>query len=232
METRKTNKADIEKYRPLGFLLGVLVAVSVLLAALEYTTQGKVDDSLADIMDEMVQELEMAPAVNMPDMITPTGQTAKAEAGAIKAVEQTSDDAATQDATHVDIPDVESLPNNSEADKAIPQTPSVAADSVVLTTVEKLPEFPGGIVEFMKWLTANLRYPEYARKNKIEGKVVVSFIVNKDGTIASPRIQQSADPLLDKEALRVIRLMPKWKPGTMDAKPCRTMFAIPVIFKI
>lgn len=232
METRKTNKADIEKYRPLGFLLGVLVAVSVLLAALEYTTQGKVDDSLADIMDEMVQELEMAPAVDMPDMITPTGQTAKAEAGAIKAVEQTPDDAATQDATHVDIPDVESLPNNSEADKAIPQTPSVAADSVVLTTVEKLPEFPGGIVEFMKWLTANLRYPEYARKNKIEGKVVVSFIVNKDGTIASPRIQQSADPLLDKEALRVIRLMPKWKPGTMDAKPCRTMFAIPVIFKI
>ena len=232
METRKTNKADIEKYRPLGFLLGVLVAVSVLLAALEYTTQGKVDDSLADIMDEMVQELEMAPAVDMPDMITPTGQTAKAEAGAIKAVEQTSDDAATQDATHVDIPDVESLPNNSEADKAISQTPSVAADSVVLTTVEKLPEFPGGIVEFMKWLTANLRYPEYARKNKIEGKVVVSFIVNKDGTIASPRIQQSADPLLDKEALRVIRLMPKWKPGTMDAKPCRTMFAIPVIFKI
>ena len=232
METRKTNKADIEKYRPLGFLLGVLVAVSVLLAALEYTTQGKVDDSLADIMDEMVQELEMAPAVDMPDMITPTGQTAKAEAGAIKAVEQTPDDAATQDATHVDIPDVESLPNNSEADKAIPQTPSVAADSVVLTTVEKLPEFPGGIVEFMKWLTANLRYPEYARKNKIKGKVVVSFIVNKDGTIASPRIQQSADPLLDKEALRVIRLMPKWKPGTMDAKPCRTMFAIPVIFKI
>ena len=232
METRKTNKADIEKYRPLGFLLGVLVAVSVLLAALEYTTQEKVDDSLADIMDEMVQELEMAPAVDMPDMITPTGQTAKAKAGAIKAVEQTSDDAATQDATHVDIPDVESLPNNSEADKAIPQTPSVAADSVVLTTVEKLPEFPGGIVEFMKWLTANLRYPEYARKNKIEGKVVVSFIVNKDGTIASPRIQQSADPLLDKEALRVIRLMPKWKPGTMDAKPCRTMFAIPVIFKI
>ena len=62
--------------------------------------------------------------------------------------------------------------------------------------------------------------------------MVVSFIVNKDGTIASPRIQQSADPLLDKEALRVIRLMPKWKPGTMDAKPCRTMFAIPVIFKI
>ena len=232
METRKTNKADIEKYRPLGFLLGVLVAVSVLLAALEYTTQGKVDDSLADIMDEMVQELEMAPAVDMPDMITPTGQTTKAEAGAIKAVEQTSDDAATQDATHVDIPDVESLPNNSEADKAIPQTATVAADSVVLTTVEKLPEFPGGIVEFMKWLTANLRYPEYARKNKIEGKVVVSFIVNKDGTIASPRIQQSADPLLDKEALRVIRLMPKWKPGTMDAKPCRTMFAIPVIFKI
>jgi protein TonB len=102
----------------------------------------------------------------------------------------------------------------------------------VLRTVEKLPEFPGGIVEFMKWLTRNLQYPSLAERQHIEGKVVVSFIVNKDGSIASPRIEKSVNPMLDGEAIRVVRMMPRWKPGIMNGKPCRTMFAIPINFKI
>lgn len=84
----------------------------------------------------------------------------------------------------------------------------------------------------MKWLTRNLRYPPLARQQKIEGKVVVSFIINTDGSIASPKVQKSANPMLDAEALRVIKMMPKWKPGIMNGKPCRTMFAIPVNFVI
>lgn len=232
MEKRKTDKADIEKYRPLGFILGTLAALSVLLAALEYTTTQDDYDDIADITDEMVQELELAPAPDMPEMITAAQQPHITAAADIKAVDIETDNAAEQEATADDIPDTEVTDKDPEVPQAITQTQAAHPDSVVLTTVEKLPEYPGGIVEFMKWLTANLRYPEQARKNRIEGKVVVSFIVNKDGTIASPKIQQSADPLLDKEALRVIRMMPKWKPGMMDAKPCRTMFAIPVAFKM
>jgi protein TonB len=84
----------------------------------------------------------------------------------------------------------------------------------------------------MKWLTRNLRYPPMAQRQRIEGKVVVSFIVNKDGSIANVKLEKSADPDLDREALRVIRMMPKWKPGIENNKPCRTMFAIPVVFKL
>ena len=123
------------------------------------------------------------------------------------------------------IGEADALLAEANTDQVQPQVPALAQDTTVLRTTDKLPEFPGGITEFMKWLTKNLRYPEQARSNKIQGKVVVSFIVNKDGSISSPTVQKSVDPLLDREALRVIRMMPHWKPGIMDSKPCRTMFA-------
>ena len=99
-----------------------------------------------------------------------------------------------------------------------------------MRTVEQIPEFPGGIVQFMKWITHNLRYPPQAQQQKIQGKVIVSFIINKDGSISAPTIVQSVDPLLDHEAMRVIKMMPRWKPGIENGKPCRTMFAIPINF--
>lgn len=82
----------------------------------------------------------------------------------------------------------------------------------------------------MKWLTRNLRYPPQAQQQKIQGKVVVSFIVNKDGSISAPTIVKSVDPMLDNEAMRVVKMMPRWKPGLEKGKPCRTMFAIPINF--
>jgi protein TonB len=98
--------------------------------------------------------------------------------------------------------------------------------------VEQLPEFPGGMVEFMKWLTKNLKYPPSAQNRKVQGRVVVSFIVNKDGTIADAKVVKPVDPTLDREAMRVVRMMPNWKPGLQMGKPCRTMFAIPIVFKL
>src|SRR3712207_5782326 len=100
------------------------------------------------------------------------------------------------------------------------------------TTLFRSPEFPGGMVAFMQWLTQNLNYPPLAQRQRIEGKVVVSFIINKDGSIADAKIAKSANPLLDREALRIVGIMPKWKPGMQDNKPCRTMFAIPINFKL
>ena len=98
--------------------------------------------------------------------------------------------------------------------------------------VERLPEFPGGMVELMKWLTRTLKYPEFARQHKQQGRVMVSFIINKDGTIANPKIVQSVSAELDREALRVVRAMPAWKPGEDRGKPCRTLFCLPIVFKL
>ena len=88
------------------------------------------------------------------------------------------------------------------------------------------------MMEYMKWLTKNLKYPEIARSQRIQGQVVVQFIVNKDGTIADAKVVKSVSPQLDREAMRVIRMMPNWKPGIQDNKPCKTMVAIPIVFKL
>ena len=98
--------------------------------------------------------------------------------------------------------------------------------------VEKLPEYPGGMVEFMKWLTRNLKYPADAKRAGVQGKVVVSFVINQDGTTCDHRIVKSHFSSMDREVLRVLKLMPNWKPGEDKGKPCRTMFVIPVVFML
>jgi protein TonB len=98
--------------------------------------------------------------------------------------------------------------------------------------VEELPEFPGGASEFMKWLTKNLHYPAQAQQRKLQGKVVAQFIVNKDGSISNIELVKRVDPSLDNEALRVLRLMPRWKAGQQNEKPCRTQVCIPIVFKL
>ena len=84
----------------------------------------------------------------------------------------------------------------------------------------------------MQWLTQNLKYPPTAQKQKIEGLVVVTFIVNKDGTLSNVKISKSGGLLFDQEAMRVARMMPKWKPGIDKGQPCRTLMAIPIEFKL
>jgi protein TonB len=98
--------------------------------------------------------------------------------------------------------------------------------------VEDLPQFPGGAVEFMKWLTRNLHYPPSAQQRKVQGRVVAQFTVNRDGSISDLELVQRLDPSCDREALRVLRMMPRWQAGILDAKPCRTRVCIPIIFKL
>ena len=102
----------------------------------------------------------------------------------------------------------------------------------VLRVVEQLPSFPGGMMEYMKWLSRNLKYPPNARQAKIQGTVMASFVVNSDGTTADVKVVKSAEASLDREALRVLRMMPRWEPGVSEGKPCRTLVHIPVVFKL
>lgn len=114
----------------------------------------------------------------------------------------------------------------------LPEAVDMYDAPVDFRVVEDLPQFPGGAVEFMKWLTKNLKYPPSAQQRKVQGRVVAQFIVNKDGSISDLVLVEKVSPELDREALRVLRMMPKWTPGVMDAKPCRTKVCIPVVFKL
>ena len=235
MEIKKSDKANLDLHRSTGFLLGLVFALALLFAAFEYTSRPsdlQEDDSM---LDDMSDDLEMTAAMNTKDMVSAAPAPAsKALTQNVKEVDKTQNaDKVAPITSKLVIGDGQGLAKQANVTEAIPETSALPQDTAaVLRTVEQLPEFPGGIVEFMKWLTRNLRYPPIAQQQKIQGKVVVSFIINADGSIASPKVQKSANPMLDAEALRVIKMMPKWKPGIMNGKPCRTMFAIPVNFVI
>ena len=95
-----------------------------------------------------------------------------------------------------------------------------------------MPQYPGGAVEFMKWLTKTLRYPQQARDRKLQGKVVAVFYIERDGSVTGINITKSLSPECDREALRVLRMMPNWKPGIQNDQPCRTKVCIPIVFKL
>ena len=102
----------------------------------------------------------------------------------------------------------------------------------IFQVVEQMPEFPGGMQALMAYLSKNIKYPSVAQDNGIQGRVLVSFVVNKDGSIVDPEVIKSVDAALDKEAMRVIKAMPKWNPGKQRGKPVRVKYTVPVLFRL
>lgn len=102
----------------------------------------------------------------------------------------------------------------------------------VFDVVEKMPEFPGGSAGLMKWLSDNVKYPAKAEEGGIQGRVVCTFVIERDGSVTDVRVARSIDPLLDNEAVRVLSKMPKWNPGTQGGKPVRVKYTVPVTFRL
>lgn len=102
----------------------------------------------------------------------------------------------------------------------------------VFTVVEEMPEYPGGMSEFMKFIAQNIKYPADALQGKVEGRVIARFVVCKDGSISDIEIMRSVSPSLDAEAVRVLKLMPKWKPGRQRGRAVPVKFTVPVTFRL
>ena len=102
----------------------------------------------------------------------------------------------------------------------------------VFQVVEQMPQFPGGQAAMMKFIADSLRYPSVACENRIEGRVVVQFVVDCEGNILNPLVVWSVDPLLDREAIRLVKLMPKWIPGRQNGKPVCVIYNVPIRFKL
>lgn len=126
----------------------------------------------------------------------------------------------------------------SQSSGSAPQSVQKVASSEIPTTndvfmvVEQMPEFPGGMSACLKFLADHVAYPNEAAEKKIQGRVIVQFVVMKDGSIANARVLRAVDPLLDAEALRVIGLMPKWKPGTQRGQAVNVKFTMPITFRL
>ena len=102
----------------------------------------------------------------------------------------------------------------------------------VYDQVEQMPEFPGGMPAMIEFLKTNLKYPKDAIKQQVGGRVMVMFVVETDGTLSNVRVAKKVFPSLDSEAVRVVKTMPKWKPGKEKGRPVRVNFTLPVVFSL
>ena len=244
MEIKKSNSAQLEDKRLTFFLIGLLIAFTLLFVGLQYQRGPQGEEDLTEDFEDLAQDLDMQTPPDQKDMVSAEAMSKAPASEAITQEVKPTEQQQVQKApekistttSELVIGDGSGVVEGAEVKEVAPET---AVDNtagqeqpIKFTVVQKIPEFPGGWSAFMQWLTKNLKYPESAQKNKVQGTVVVSFIVNKDGSIASTKVSTSADPVLDAEALRVMKMMPKWKPGMDRNKVCRTMIAVPVVFKL
>lgn len=115
---------------------------------------------------------------------------------------------------------------------APPEPPKAVEDNKIFEVVEQKPSFPGGDGALMSWLSQNIKYPSIAAEMGVQGRVIVQFVVEKDGSITDVKIAKSVDPSLDKEAARVIKSMPQWIAGRQNGSAVRVRFTVPVTFKL
>ena len=111
-------------------------------------------------------------------------------------------------------------------------TAQTKKNNMVYDVVEVMPQYPGGQIAMLKYIMKNIKYPKQIMEEGIQGRVTVSFIVEKDGRVSNVRLLRSVQPSLDKEAIRVVKSMPKWTPGKQNGKPVRVRFNLPVMFKL
>ena len=113
-----------------------------------------------------------------------------------------------------------------------PPAPKPEVSTKVFDVVEEMPSFPGGQGALMSYLASNIKYPVVAQENGVQGRVIVSFVVERDGSISDVRVARSVDPSLDREAQRVVKSMPRWKPGKQNGSAVRVKYTVPVVFRL
>ena len=225
MQLKKSQKASLEDKKVVYVLMGFVFVLSLCYVALEWTEKEVTKYEVADMEFTFEEEVEIQQTTQ--ETTPPPPPPPVQEVEGLNVVE---DDVET-----------ESIEINTEDDKdvevviAAPVEAPVEEEEeeVVFVVVETMPEFPGGQQALFKYLSENVKYPVIAQENGIQGRVICQFVVNKDGSIVDVEVVRSGgDASLDKEAVRVIKSMPKWKPGKQRGKAVRVKYTVPVNFRL
>ncbi|MCQ2126474.1 MAG: energy transducer TonB [Bacteroidaceae bacterium] len=228
MEIKKSPSADLERGKSTSLLMGFVLAFAVMFVALEWTQREKEDNSEIYAVRDVTLDEEIIP-ITLPEKKTvppPPASVTKAEI-----IEIVQDDAEIEEDVLASVDDqVEFIDVSALDEVVVEEEPEI--DDTPFMVVEDMPEFPGGTAALLEYLKKNIKYPAICRENNIQGRVLVSFIVNKDGSIVDAEVVKNVNPSLDKEALRVISGMPKWKPGSQRGKPVRVKYTVPVNFRL
>ena len=213
------------------YLLGLIFVLALCLVALEWNTDGTGWAFFDTAANDLEAEMELSPLHReddeVPMMVPQEPQEKMPPSQELNLVEEDVEIApeVLEPVTLTEEPKVEEK-------EELPEAVDMYNEPLDFRVVEDLPQFPGGAVEFMKWLTKNLKYPATAQQRKVQGRVVAQFIVNTDGSVSDIQVVERLSAECDREALRVLRMMPKWQPGLMNAKPCRTKVCIPIVLKL
>lgn len=226
MEVKKSPKADLEGKKSTWLLVGYVIVLAIMFVAFEWTQRDKKIDTSQALVDVIFEE-EIIPITQQEEKVTPPPPEAPSVAEVLTIVddqanvEETAIQSSEETGAKVE---VKYVPVTVEEEEPEEQT--------IFEVVENMPEFPGGTAALMQYLSKNINYPTIAQENGVSGRVIVQFVVNRDGSIVEPVVARSVDPYLDREALRVISTMPKWKPGMQRGKPVRVRFTVPVMFRL
>lgn len=234
MEVKKSREADLERKRPAWMAMGMALAIAAFIIAIEFSTKERDGLLDADFLDEIAEDMEFIPPIE--EQLPKEEAPQKAPSDMIEVVREVYENEEKQDEQ------LETKPELAVEEEVLEENVEDKVEAVLIDQQEEevktmrdlddLPVFPGGMSQLVRWLTQNLKYPETAKNDKVSGKVLVSFVINADGAVADVKLVKAVDPRLDREALRVVRMMPKWQPGLINGKPCKTLVNLPIVFKL
>jgi len=225
MELKKAPKADMESKKNVFFMIGLVVTLGIILLAFEWTAKPSKANSLGSVNALDVEE-EIIPITREQEIKPPPPPPPPKVVEVLNIVD---DD--------VEIDDELSIDTEADESTLITVAPVISTkeeeeeeEQQVFFIVEDMPEFPGGEMALRTYIANAIKYPVIAQENGIQGKVYVTFVVGKDGSVSNASIARGVDPSLDKEALRVVNTLPKWKPGKQRGKPVNVSYTVPINF--
>ncbi|MCL2072345.1 MAG: energy transducer TonB [Marinilabiliaceae bacterium] len=225
MEIKKSSKADLENKKTVFIQIGAVIVLSISLIAFEWaTTDYSLDLTLVTSME--VDDVDIIP-ITRPEEVKPPPPPPPTPTDIIIIVE---DDEELDDVgffiTEIDYERV------FDPTIHIPLDDEVRDDTEIFTIVEESPEFPGGEAALLRYLAQNTKYPPIAQENNITGKVTVQFVVEPTGDVSNVKVLRPVDPSLDREAIRVVQSLPRFKPGKQRNRPVRVYYTVPIVFTL
>ena len=227
MELKKNPKADLEKRRGLYLEIGLVVILAAALMALEVKSYDK--EEKEQFVREASEEQEEIIIQTQQDELPPPPPPEQPEV--TTEFEVVEDDKEITNELVVDA-EVKEETKNIEITPVVVEEEEEEEEEQIFTVVENDPEFPGGMDALYKYLAQNIKYPQLARDNNITGRVYVTFVVERDGSITGCRVLRDIGGGCGQEAIRVVKSMPKWTPGKQRGKAVRVQFNLPVNFNL
>lgn len=229
MEVKKTPKADLENKKLLFREIGLIIALAVVLLAFEWTTAEKAETVNLSVDAQVVEE-EYIPVTQQEQAPPPEAPKIPVLSDIIDIVD---DDIVVTDNLFIDMEDDASIGVEIMDYVAVVEEEEVEEEAIPFALVEEKPKFQGGDAnDFSRWVNSKLVYPEIAKENGVQGRVTLQFTVYTDGSVRDVKVLRGVDASLDKEAVRIVSMSPKWTPGKQRERPVKVTYTFPVLFQL